>query len=138
MDWFLRSQFAAGEFDGAIEITSFTFMFGLSAAPGLPDAEGKLVVKFSGDDLVGCLRDELCFLGRKLSEILIYKCAGFLQDSERADELRRHGVASDVEVMERTLSLGAPVHVRGNFDFAHAVRFSAHGNLRFAGHRCPD
>jgi len=38
-------------------MTSLTFMFGLRAAAGLPDAKGEVAVEFSGDDFIGGLRD---------------------------------------------------------------------------------
>jgi len=56
---------------------------------------------------------------------------------EGANEFGRHLVRPDVEVQQRTLGLRAPVHIRRDFDLAHAVGFNAgaSGALCGGGHR---
>ena len=130
MDRLLGSDFAAGDFDGAVGDDLVDVHVGLRAAAGLPDAQRELVGEFAGDDFVGGLDDELGLVGGKLAEILIHERGGLFQDGEGADQLGRHGVAADIEVMQRALRLRAPVNVRGNFDCAHAVGFGAGGTVR--------
>ena len=125
MNWFLGPHFAAGDFDGAVGDHFVHVHVGLGAAAGLPDAQGELVVEFAGDDFVGRLHDESRYVRGKLAQILIHQGAGFLERAKGADQLRRHGVASDVEVQQRTLGLRAPVDVRGDFDLSHAVGLDA-------------
>ena len=97
----LAAHLAAGEFDGAVGDDLVDVHVGLRAAAGLPDAQREMVVKFSGDDFVGGLRDEFGFFGGEFAEILVDQRGGFLQDAESADELRRHGVVADGEVDQR-------------------------------------
>ena len=133
MNRLLRSQFAARHFNGAVGDDLVHVHVGLGAAAGLPDAQGELVVELAGDDFVGRLHDELGFVGGKLAQVLVHQRAGLLEDAERADQLRRHGVAADIEMQERALRLRTPVDVGRDFDLSHAVGFGA--RLRFRG-RC--
>ena len=133
MNRLLRSQLAARQFDGAVGDDLVDVHVGLRAAAGLPDAQRELVVEFAGDDFVGGLHDQLGFVGGKLAEVLVHQRASLLQDAESADQLRRHGVAADVEVQQRALRLRAPVDVGRDVDLSHAVGFGA--RLRFCG-RC--
>ena len=133
MNRFLRAQLAARHFDGAVGDDLVDVHVGLGAAAGLPDAQRELVVELAGDDFVGSLHDELGFVGRELAQVLIDQRAGLFQDAKGADQLRRHGVAADVEVQQRALGLRAPVDVGRDVDLSHAVGFST--RLRFRG-RC--
>ena len=45
------------------------------------------------------------------------------EDAERANHRPRKVFGADVEVMERSFRLRAPVAIGGDRDFAHAVRF---------------
>ena len=131
MNWFFRAQLAACDFNSAIGNDLVDIHVGLRAAAGLPDAQRKLVVELAGDDLVGRLHDELGFLGWELAKVLIHQGACFLEDAKGADQLRRHGVAADVEVQKRALRLRAPVDIGGDLDLSHAVGFDACTGRRF-------
>src|SRR6185503_7682709 len=98
MNRFLRPQFAARQFDGAVGDDLVDVHVGLGAAAGLPDTQRELVVEFSGDDFIGGLNDKSGFVGGKLAQVLVDQRAGLFQGSKGADQLRRHGVAADVEV----------------------------------------
>src|SRR6185503_4745184 len=52
----------------------------------------------------------------------------FLDRGERVDELARHALAADPEVLERALGLSAPVARGVDFDRAHAVGLGAGGH----------
>ncbi len=125
MDRLFRSHLAAGNFDGAVGDDLVHIHVGLGAAAGLPDAQRELIVELAGDHFVGGLHDQLCFVCGKFAEILIHQRAGFLENAEGANQLRRHGVAADVEMQQRALRLRAPVDIRRNFDLSHAVGFNA-------------
>ena len=131
MNRLLRSHFAAGDFDGAVGDDLVHVHVGLGAAAGLPDAQRELVVELAGDDFVGGLHDQLGFVGGKLAQILIHQRAGFFEHAKGADQLRRHGVAANVEMQQGTLRLRAPVNIRRDFDLSHAVGFDA--GLCFGG-----
>ena len=133
MDRLLRSHHAARDFDGAVGDDFVDVHVGLRAAARLPDAQRELVVQLAGDHFVGGLHDQLGFLGGKFAEILIHQRAGFLQNAEGADQLRRHGVAADIEMQQRALGLGAPVDVGRDFDLSHAVGFHARARDWFSG-----
>ena len=129
MDRILGAENAAGEFDGAIGDDFVGVHIGLRAAAGLPDAQGKFVVQFSGDDFIAGLQDEAGLLRREFAQLLIHQRAGLLQNSKGANQLGGHGVPADIEVHQRASRLGAPVDVRGNFDRPHAVAFDSRGFL---------
>ena len=67
MDRLLGSHLAAHNFNGAVGDDFVDVHVGLGAAPGLPDAQRKLVIELAGDNLVGGLHDELGFVGGKLT-----------------------------------------------------------------------
>ena len=125
MDRLLRSHLAAGNLNRAVRDDLVHVHVGLRAAAGLPDAERELIVQLAGDHFVGGLCDQLRFVGGQLAQILIHQRACFLERAEGADQLRRHGVASNVEVQQGALRLRAPVDIRGDFDLPHAVGFNA-------------
>ena len=66
-------------------------------------------------------------ISRKLAQILIHQRASLLQRAKGVNQLRRHDVASNIEMQQRTLRLRSPINIRGNFDLPHAVGF----NTRF-------
>ena len=131
MDRLLRSHLAAGNFDRAVRDDLVHVHVGLRAAAGLPDAQRELIVQLAGNHFVGRLHDQLRLVGRQFPEILIYQRAGFLQNAERANQLRRHGVATDIEVQQRPLRLRSPIDIGRDFDLAHAVGFNAGLGGRF-------
>src|SRR5882672_961297 len=125
MDWLLRSQHAARQFDGAVGDDLVDVHVGLRTAAGLPDTQGKLLVEFAGDDLVGSLNNQSGLFRRQLAQILVHQRARLLEDAEGADQFRRHGVTADVEMQKRALGLRAPVEARWDLDLSHAVGFNA-------------
>ena len=135
MDRFLRSHLAACQLDGAVGDDFVDIHVGLRSAAGLPDAQGKLVVEFACNNFVGSSNDQLGFFSRKLAQILIDQRACLLEDAERADQLRRHGVASNIEMEKRPLSLRAPIDIGRDFDLSHAVGFNAGASRLFSGRR---
>ena len=95
------------------EITSLTFMLVCVPLPVCQMRSGKWSLELAGDDFVGGLDDQLGFVGGELAEVLVHERGGFFQDAEGANQLGRHGVFADVEVMQRALRLSAPVAVVG-------------------------
>lgn len=59
------------------------------------------------------------------SESHIHCCCGTFEDTEGADNGRRHAIEGliDFEVLQRAFGLGAPVFVRGNLHFAKGITF---------------
>ena len=133
MNRLLRSHLAAGNFDGTVRDDFVHVHVGLRAAAGLPDAQRKLIVQFARNHLVRSLHDQLRLVSGQFAQILIHQRAGLLQYAEGANQLRRHGVAADVEMQQRALCLRSPVDVGRDFDFPHAVGFDAHAGTEFGG-----
>ena len=99
---------------------------GLRARAGLPDDERELAVVLAGehlvgggDDGVGLLRGRAC-RGRRLTT-----ARAALDPGQRADQLGRHLLGRDVEVLQRALGLRAPEAVGGDLDLAEGVFLDA-------------
>ena len=60
------------------------------------------------------------------AQLEVHERRGLLEDAERVDQLARHPVVADREVVEGALGLGAPVAVGGDVDGAVTVRFTPH------------
>ena len=94
-----------------------------------------MVVELARDDLVGDLNDQFAlFLIQKFQLDIGHGC-GLFQDAERLDELSMHSVppGPGLEILQRTLGLGAPVAIGGDCDFAHGVLFDASfSHLRYS------
>src|SRR5208337_2167940 len=72
MDRFLRSHLAASDFNGAVRNDLIHVHVGLRAAARLPYAQGKLVIQFARNYLVGSLYDQFRLVGRQFAQVLIY------------------------------------------------------------------
>ena len=97
----------------------------MGAGPGLPDAQGEVVVESAGDHFVGGPGNERRLFGRELSQVLIDQGTGFFQHPEGADQFARFGVVPDVKMKERAGGLGSVVAVGRNLNGSHAVGFLA-------------
>ena len=98
------------------------------AVPAVQVVEGG-----GGDDgAVPGLHDQLGLVSGQFAEILVDQCASLFQDAKSANQFRGHGVAANIEVLERPLRLSAPVNIPGNFDLSHAVGFDP-GGLFYVG-----
>ena len=117
------------------EITSLTFMLVCVPLPVCQIRKGNWSLSFPAMTSSAACTINLALSARELAEFLIHECRGFFQDGKGANQFGRHGVAPDVEVMQRSLRLSAPVHVRGNFNLSHAVGFNAGGLLGRGDHR---
>ena len=77
----------------------------------------------AGDHLVGGGDDGLAPSPSSSSaEVQVDLRGGALDLRQRADELARHALAGDLEVLQRALRLRAPQAVGGDFDVAESVR----------------
>src|SRR6202451_290288 len=77
VDGLFAAHSAAVDFDGAIGDDFVDIHVGLRAAAGLPDAQREMLVKLSGDDFVGGLRDKRGFVGGGVGGGLVCACGGF-------------------------------------------------------------
>ena len=98
---------------------------GLGARTGLEDDQREVVIELAGDDLVASLRDVASDVGGQLAQLGVGQGRGLLQDAKGAHHRAtpHEGVASNVEVVQRTLGLSAPVTVRGDLNGSHRVGF---------------
>jgi hypothetical protein len=62
----------------------------------------------AGDHLIRCGDDRVGFLGGQQPQALIDGGASALDAGQRVDQLARHAVAGNVEVLQRALRLRAP------------------------------
>src|SRR3981081_99032 len=98
MDRLLRPHLTVRKFDCAVGDDFIDVHIGLRTAASLPDPERELIIELSRNNFIRGLSDELSLLGWKFAEILIHQRAGFLENSEGANQLGRHSVAANVEV----------------------------------------
>src|SRR5581483_1396680 len=138
VDWLFRAHLAPSNLDSAVRDHLIDVHVSLRAAARLPYAERELVVELAGDYFVGGLHDQLGLVSGQFAEILVDECASLFQDAKSANQFRGHGVASNIEVLERPLRLSAPVNIPGNFDLSHAVGFDSGGLFYVGSHSTPD
>ena len=80
-----------------------------------------MIVELAFDDFVAGLGDQVSDLLGEFAELSIGQCSRLLQDTQSMDHgtAPHEGVTTDVEVVQGTLGLGAPVAVGGDLDGAH-------------------
>jgi hypothetical protein len=117
----VRAALAAEQFGGAIGEHLVQVHVGLGTGTGLPDHQRKFHVVFAGDDLVRRFDDGPRFLFVQNAEFGIDQCAGALDARQRMNQLRRHALAGDAEILQAALGLRSPQPVRGDFDLAERV-----------------
>ena len=100
-------------------------MLVLVPEPVCIDAERKLVGVAAGRDFERSSGDRRRRAARQLAEFAVRLGGGPLDEPDGADQLGRHAVAADAEVVGGTLRLGAPERIRGDANFAEAVLFDA-------------
>src|ERR1044071_5133349 len=86
-----------------------------------------MVVELPRYNLVGGLNNQVAsFLVQKF-QLDVGHGRGLFKNAQGFDELSRHRVParSGLEILERTLSLGAPIAVGGDGDFAHGIFFNS-------------
>ena len=121
MNRLLGSHHAAGHLDSAIGDDFIGVHVGLRAGAGLPDDKREMIIQLAGDDLIGGLDDQIGLLRRQQPQLLVDQRSGFLQNTEGADQLMRHPLAADLEIIQRPGRLAAIVAICRNLHFPHAV-----------------
>lgn len=118
----LASVGASENFDGLVRDNLVHVHVRLGSGSGLPDDEWEFLLQFSGDDLIRSLHDGISyFLVELVSHVDLG--AALLQDSEGLDNWVWHsiGFLGDLEVLERSLSLGTPVSVSRHLNFSKGI-----------------
>jgi hypothetical protein len=121
----LRAEHAALELDGPVGDDLVGVHVGLGPAAGLEDAERELLVEGPVGYLGRGLGDPFGRARIELAEIRVDEGRGPLQDAEGPDDRAGHRLVADVEVVQRTGCLGAPVHLGRDLDLTHAVGLDA-------------
>src|ERR1700722_16567265 len=115
---------------------------GARARAGLEHVDRKMSIVLAGDHLGGGRLDGLCDLGIEQLQCRVGPCRRLLDEAERADEGARQLDATDREVLDRALGLGAPQGLGGHLQLAHAVvldpKGTRHASLREGGCARPD
>ncbi len=94
---------------------------GLRARAGLPDRQRKLVGIAFGNDLIGRLDNGLRGAQIEFAQLGIHAGAGPLDQRQGADELARHLLGGNREMLQRALRLRAPQMRLGHFDGTERV-----------------
>jgi hypothetical protein len=103
---------------------------GLRPAARLPHHQRELVLVLAREHLVGRCDDRLAFSLVEQLQLDVDERRGLLDQHQRADQLARHLLGRDLEVLQRALRLSAPQPVRRDRDLAEAVLLHA----RLPGH----
>src|SRR5690348_13013838 len=84
-----------------------------------------MVVELPRDHVVGGPNDQIALFLLQNFELDIGHRCGFFKDPERLDDFSGHRVPAGprLKIFERTLSLRAPVAIRPDRNFAHAIFF---------------
>jgi hypothetical protein len=64
----------------------------------LPNAQGEMVIEFSGNDLVCGRRDQFGFLFWALSQIIFNKCRSLLQNADSPNQFGWYSIRTNVEM----------------------------------------
>ena len=104
---------------------------GLGAAPCLPDDKRKITVELPLKDLVADFPDQPAPVVVKFPEPVVGYSSCLFQYSERADDLPRHLLRPDPEILVTSLRLRAPMAVSGDPHLSHRIMFNPvfHRNL---------
>src|SRR5690606_17614420 len=93
----------------------------LGARSGLPHDQREVVVELAIDYLLRGLDDGTAEHGVEAAEVHVHFRRGTLDDAERTDDRLRLSFLTDPEIVERTLCLGPPVAVGGDFDRSESI-----------------
>lgn len=97
----------------------------------MPDDEGKVIEEGEGGDFFGSLLNGFSQFWVE-SEFHVHCCCSTFEDTEGADNGRRHAIEGliDFEIAQGAFGLGAPVFVRRNLDLAKGIAFGScrHGS----------
>lgn len=122
VDGLLAALDTAEDLDSAVGDDLVGVHVGLGAGAGLPDDEGEVVEELALGDLSSSLLDGLANL---LVKAVAHVDGGgsALENTKGLDDRGRHAILGlvDLEVLEGTLSLSAPVLVRGDLDLAKGI-----------------
>ena len=101
---------------------------GLSAAPGLPDGERKLVVMLASNHFGCCGFDGVGKLFVQLV-LAVHPRRGLFHQRQRVNNPNRHPLMRrEGKILYAALGLRAPIGLGGNFDGAKTVGFGAGGH----------
>ena len=126
----LGAELAAEQFVGAIGDHLVEVHVGLGAGAGLPDHQRKMIVELAVDHLARGADDGAGAALVEQPELAIGFGRGKLDDAKRANDVHRHPVLADAEILPRSLGLRAPIAVGGNLDRTEAVGLGAGGAER--------
>jgi len=131
---------AAQQFAGAVGQHLVDVHVGLGARAGLPDHQRKFVRMLVGQHFVGGSDDGVGLFLVLQTQGRVDLGRRTLDQRQGADDFLGLLFARDVEVVQRTLGLGAPELVCGDLDRAKGVFFDPcrHGWLAFSLDSCVD
>src|SRR5690606_8330079 len=87
--------------------------------------EREVIVQLARDDLVGRLADRAAEILREQAEFIIDKGGGLFQNPQRADQLARHALASNLKIDQGAGSLTSVVAVHRHLHLPHRVSFNS-------------
>ena len=121
----LGAHDATGKFDCAVGDDLVRVHVRLRAGSGLEDDQREVIIELALDDLVGGASNQVCDVLRELAEFGVCKRSSLLQSAKCANHgaSPHESVTTDVEVVERTLCLCAPITIDSNLNGAHGIGF---------------
>ncbi len=128
MNRLLGAEFAAEHLVGAVGDHLIEIHIGLGAGAGLPDDKGKMIVELAVDHLARGASDGAGAALVDQSQFAIGFGGRQLDDAERANDVHRHPVMADAEILPGAFGLRAPVAIGGNLDRTEAVGLGARGS----------
>ena len=94
------AHLAARKLDRAVRNHLIDIHVRLRARTRLPYAQGKLVFVLARNHLVGRADDQLHLVFREFTQVMIYQRGCFLEKGKGTDQLRRHAVFANCEVVQ--------------------------------------
>jgi len=125
VDRLLGAHLAAQHLDGAVRDHLVGVHVRLGARTRLPHDQREVVVQLAFDDFIGRLDDDVGQGRIQLAQLTIGLGGGALDDAQGPHDRQGLLLPADLEVSQRTLRLGAPVAIGGDFDGAEGVGFDA-------------
>lgn len=118
----LGSEFTTEDFDSTVRDNFVGVHVGLGTGTGLPDDKGEVVVKLALNDLVSGL-DNSIGNSRLKTKVEVGLGGTLFEKTESLDNGERHTLTltSNLEVLERPLSLGTPVTISRNVDGTKSI-----------------
>jgi hypothetical protein len=120
----LRAELTAEYLDGAVSNDLISIHVALSTRTCLPDHKGEVLVELALGNFITSLNNSVSNLWLK-SIMNVCLCCSFLEETKSTDNRDRHTftLTTNFKVLERSLSLSAPVFVAWDLNRSESISF---------------